>query len=184
MSASCQHILFVCLFDLFLCLFFSFFAFSFVVCFFFFLPCFLVSLFVDFVFLSFSLFLSFPFLSSFVDSPPISVSVAALPCECAVLWRVMISRHGGLVTSGLDISSLAKVSDGYTAGMIANVCSSVLIERRVNQLVKRPLAGIEFIAPLARLDPIYKEEEEMFKVCASFKPNLHYSVFCRLRLAI
>jgi len=76
----------------------------------------------------------------------------------------MITRHGGVLTTGLDISSLAKVSDGYTAGMIDNVCSAVLIERRVNQLAKKPLTGIEFIAPLARLDPIYKEEEEMFKV--------------------
>ena len=76
----------------------------------------------------------------------------------------MITRHGGLLTSALDVSSLAKVSDGYTAGMIDTVCGSVLIERRINQLAKRPLASIEFIAPLARLDPIYKEEEEMFKV--------------------
>ena len=90
-----------------------------------------------------------------------------LSVPCAVIWRTMITRHGGQLTTGLDISSLAKVSDGYTAGMIDNVCSSVLIERRVNQLAKRPLAGIEFIAPLARLDPIYKEEEEMFKVCSS-----------------
>jgi len=81
-----------------------------------------------------------------------------------VLWRTIITRRGGQLTGGLDISSLAKVSDGYTAGMIDQVCSTVLIERRVNQLTKKPLAGIEFIAPLARLDPIYKEEEEMFKV--------------------
>jgi len=76
----------------------------------------------------------------------------------------MIARHGGQLTSALDISSLAKVSDGYTAGMIDGVCTAVLIERRINQLTKKPLASIEFIAPLARLDPIYKEEEEMFKV--------------------
>jgi len=54
--------------------------------------------------------------------------------------------------------------------MIDNVCTAVLIERRVNQL-----AGIEFIAPLARLDPIYKEEEEMFKV----HPTLVLSHVCR-----
>ena len=80
------------------------------------------------------------------------------------LWRTMITRHGGRLTTGLDISSLAKVSDGYTSGMIDSVCTTVLTERRVNQLSKKPLESIEFIAPLARLDPIYKEEEEMFKV--------------------
>ena len=84
------------------------------------------------------------------------------------------------MTSTLDVSSLAKVSDGYTAGMIDSVCTSVLIERRVNQLGKKPLASIEFVAPLARLDPIYKEEEEMFKVNAdvtSMKCTLAGSFF-------
>ena len=98
-----------------------------------------------------------------------------MPAGCAVLWRTLITRGGGQLTSSLDIGSLAKVSDGYTAGMIDNVCTAVLIERRVNQLAKRPLAGIEFIAPLARLDPIYKEEEEMFKV----RPTLLLSHVCR-----
>ena len=32
------------------------------------------------------------------------------------------------------------------------------------QLSKRPLLAVEFVAPLARIDPIYKEEEEAFKV--------------------
>ena len=32
------------------------------------------------------------------------------------------------------------------------------------QLSKRPLTSVEFVAPLARIDPIYKEEEEAFKV--------------------
>ena len=99
----------------------------------------------------------------------------ARTCLCAVLWRTMILRHSGQLTSSLDISSLAKVSDGYTAGMIDGVCAAVLIERRVNQLLKRPLGGIEFIAPLARLDPIYKEEEEMFKV--QYAPLINQSIF-------
>ena len=34
----------------------------------------------------------------------------------------------------------------------------------VLQLSKKPLAAVEFVAPLARIDPIYKEEEEAFKV--------------------
>ena len=32
------------------------------------------------------------------------------------------------------------------------------------QLSKKPLSAVEFVAPLARIDPIYKEEEEAFKV--------------------
>ena len=40
----------------------------------------------------------------------------------------------------------------------------VLTDRRVAQLSKKPLQAVEFVAPLARLDPIYKDEEESFKV--------------------
>ena len=50
-------------------------------------------------------------------------------------------------------------------GHMVNVCQQVLTERRVNQLSKKALQAIEFIAPLARIDPIYKEEETAFKVC-------------------
>ena len=40
----------------------------------------------------------------------------------------------------------------------------VLTERRISQLSKKPIKAVEFVAPLARIDPIYKEEEEAFKV--------------------
>ena len=33
------------------------------------------------------------------------------------------------------------------------------------QLSKKPLTAAEFIPLLAKIDPIYKEEEEAFKVC-------------------
>ncbi|XP_015281875.1 PREDICTED: IQ and AAA domain-containing protein 1-like [Gekko japonicus] len=31
------------------------------------------------------------------------------------------------------------------------------------QLIKKPLTAAEFLSPLARQDPVYKEEEETFK---------------------
>ena len=68
------------------------------------------------------------------------------------------------MSNSLDISSLAKVTDGYTPGHMVTACSQVLTERRVAQLAKKPLQAVEFIAPLARIDPVYKEEEEAFKV--------------------
>jgi len=67
----------------------------------------------------------------------------------SVLWRRLILKHNGTITNHLDVSSLSKVTDGYQA------------------LSKKPLTSVEFIAPLARIDPIYKEEEESFKVCIS-----------------
>ncbi|XP_019862956.1 PREDICTED: IQ and AAA domain-containing protein 1-like [Amphimedon queenslandica] len=52
------------------------------------------------------------------------------------------------------MSSLAKVSDGYTPGhMITGI----------TQLRKCPLTTAEFIPFLAKIDPIYREEEEAYK---------------------
>ena len=82
----------------------------------------------------------------------------------AVLWRQLIVKSGGLVSLQLDISSLAKITDGYTPGQMFQASQQVLTERRINQLSKKPIQALEFIAPLARMDPVYKEEEEAFKV--------------------
>jgi len=81
-----------------------------------------------------------------------------------VLWRSLIVKHHGRLSNTLDISSLAKCTDGYTPGHIAEVCAAVLKERRIADLAKKPLQGMEFLPALAKIDPIYKEEEEAYKV--------------------
>ncbi|KAM8932697.1 IQ and AAA domain-containing protein 1-like isoform 4-T4 [Lycaon pictus] len=80
-----------------------------------------------------------------------------------VLWRQMIETQGVQVTQNLDISALAKVSDGYTPGHILQAIHSVLTERRVLQLSKQPLVASEFLSHLAKLEPMYREEEESLK---------------------
>ncbi|XP_004458341.2 IQ and AAA domain-containing protein 1-like [Dasypus novemcinctus] len=80
-----------------------------------------------------------------------------------VLWKHMIETQGVQVTKSLDISALAKVSDGYTPSHILQATQSVLTERRLLQLLKRPLVASEFLGHLARLDPVYKEEEDSLK---------------------
>lgn len=67
-------------------------------------------------------------------------------------------------TQSLDISALARVSDGYTPGHILQSIQSVLTERRLLQLTKKPLVASEFVVHLAKLDPVYREEEESLKV--------------------
>lgn len=81
-----------------------------------------------------------------------------------VLWRHLITKFNGIITNQLDISSLSKVTDGYTPGQMVTAVTQVLTDRRIQMLNKKPLQAVEFIAPLARIDPIYKEEEESFKV--------------------
>jgi len=46
----------------------------------------------------------------------------------------MISKNGGHYTDALDLSSLAKVTDGYTPGHIHTVVTQVLTERRIQQV--------------------------------------------------
>lgn len=68
------------------------------------------------------------------------------------------------VTPSLDLSALARVSDGYTSSHILQATQAVLNERRLLQLSSRPLVVSEFLEQLAKLDPVYREEEETLKV--------------------
>ncbi|ELK32628.1 IQ and AAA domain-containing protein 1 [Myotis davidii] len=98
-----------------------------------------------------------------------SLSVALPPMERGVhsltliLWQQIIQRHGGVITSALNISCLAKVTDGFTQGHIVRVVRSVLTDRRLRQQQQKPLIAMEFMGALSTMDPIYQEEEDSFK---------------------
>ncbi|NXK55998.1 DRC11 protein, partial [Chauna torquata] len=79
------------------------------------------------------------------------------------LWKHIILQNGGVITNLLNISCLAKVSDGFTQGHIVQVVQAVLSELRLLQMTRKPLRTAEFVTSLARQDPVYKEEEETFK---------------------
>ncbi|VDN99468.1 unnamed protein product [Rodentolepis nana] len=80
-----------------------------------------------------------------------------------LLWKTLIVKNGGKLTRDLDISSLAKVSDGYTAGMMDRSCKEILTDRRLSLMEKIPLKGSELISPLARNDPVFVDEEGAYK---------------------
>ena len=50
---------------------------------------------------------------------------------CAVMWRTMIQSQGGLkyISGSLDLSSLAKISDGYSAGHIEKSLTAVFRQK-------------------------------------------------------
>ena len=54
-----------------------------------------------------------------------------------ILWRSMILKNRGCLTEALDLSSLAKITDGYTAGHISTIATSILSEYRVQQVCQR-----------------------------------------------
>ncbi|CAH8502324.1 unnamed protein product [Schistosoma turkestanicum] len=80
-----------------------------------------------------------------------------------IIWRTQIVRHGGILTEDLDITSLTKISDGYTSGQIAQACAQVITERRIAQLNRKCLKAAEFITPLSQVDPVFADEEEAYK---------------------
>ena len=51
---------------------------------------------------------------------------------------------------------------GYTSGHISKAVDATLTERRLLQQRQRPLQPVEFIAFLAKCEPIYREEEEAY----------------------
>uniref|UniRef100_A0A8C3XQK8 IQ motif containing with AAA domain 1 like n=1 Tax=Chelydra serpentina TaxID=8475 RepID=A0A8C3XQK8_CHESE len=77
-----------------------------------------------------------------------------------ILWPRLIKKHGGTITAALDVSALAKLSDGYSQGHLAWAVQMVLSERRLLQMPKKPLGASEFLQLLAKADPIYSEEEK------------------------
>ncbi|XP_069790497.1 dynein regulatory complex protein 11-like isoform X2 [Narcine bancroftii] len=81
-----------------------------------------------------------------------------------VLWKSIIEQNGGILTNSLDLSSLAKITDGYTQGHLIQAAKDILTERRIKQLHMKPLTAGEFIGPLAKQEPVYQEEEESFKL--------------------
>ncbi|XP_029004658.1 dynein regulatory complex protein 11 isoform X2 [Betta splendens] len=80
-----------------------------------------------------------------------------------ILWNQLIKKAGGEVTKALDLSSLAKISDGYTPGDMVKVIQSVVTKRRILQQANRPLVAAEFVVPLAKINPVFQEEEEALK---------------------
>lgn len=99
-----------------------------------------------------------------------------------VMWKELIKKNGGELTSVLDLSSLAKISDGYTQGHMVQVVRSILTERRIQQLPKRPLTASEFVPPLARIDPVFQEEEESLKVSIISQMSDSMASHCTLKL--
>uniref|UniRef100_A0A8C3HDN7 IQ motif containing with AAA domain 1 like n=1 Tax=Chrysemys picta bellii TaxID=8478 RepID=A0A8C3HDN7_CHRPI len=81
-----------------------------------------------------------------------------------VTWQRLIKKHGGTITTALDVSALAKLSDGYSQGHMARAVRMALTERRLLQMPKKPLRAGEFLQLLAKADPVYSEEEKTLQV--------------------
>ncbi|NWR03023.1 DRC11 protein, partial [Paradoxornis webbianus] len=79
------------------------------------------------------------------------------------LWKHYILQGGGALTKLVNLHCLAQVSDGFTQAHVVDVVHTVLTELRLLQMDRKPLRTAEFVTPLARHDPVYREEEETFQ---------------------
>ncbi|XP_026185252.1 dynein regulatory complex protein 11-like [Mastacembelus armatus] len=86
------------------------------------------------------------------------------------LWKELLRAQGAELGPSLDLSSLAKITDGFTPGHILSAVQSVLRPQRLKKLRLQPLTAAEFVPSLSRMDPVYREEEEAFKVWFSKTP--------------
>ncbi|XP_072425632.1 dynein regulatory complex protein 11-like [Chiloscyllium punctatum] len=87
-----------------------------------------------------------------------------------LIWKHLIEEHGGVISSALDLTSLAKISDGYTPGHLVEVVKSVLTEHRIEQQAKVPLTANNFIRALSKIEPVYQQEETAFMNWTSKTP--------------
>jgi len=81
------------------------------------------------------------------------------------LWGTLIEKalDGENVPDDFDISTLARVSQGYTAGAIAYAVKSVLTPRRVKMMALRPLEESEFLNPLSQCPNDYAAQHKEFR---------------------
>jgi hypothetical protein len=63
----------------------------------------------------------------------------------------------------VDVSSLALVSKGYSAGAIARTIRSVVTQRRVAMLKTRPLTSVDFIDNLSLQTLTYQDDDETYR---------------------
>lgn len=98
------------------------------------------------------------------------------------LWKELILSKGGQITKhdSFDVSSLAKVSEGYPSGHIVQTINNTMTERRVLQQKMRPLQPVEFISHLAKFEPIYREEQDAYYTWVSKLFKLLYVIFTQM----
>ena len=66
-----------------------------------------------------------------------------------LMWKVFIENAGGVLKADFQLSTLAHISEGYSAGSIKKTCENVLTKFRKERLEQRPLTLAEFIGPLS-----------------------------------
>ena len=84
------------------------------------------------------------------DAPAPALSVDAVTARV----RTMIKT--------LDISTLAYISEGYSAGAIARTIRSVITPRRITLVTRRPLANVDLLDNLSLQEVTFNDDKKAF----------------------
>ena len=91
----------------------------------------------------------------------------AHPCYLPLGWRAAPGPRPEFVPVHLDdqfdFSTLAHISEGYTAGSIRRAVKQTLSKRRVERLSKRELKEKEFVSALSRCPVNYQEDDLKYR---------------------
>lgn len=79
-----------------------------------------------------------------------------------------MEKHGAKIRPDFPLSTLAHISDGFSAGSIKQTCEKVLTEYRVKHQDQRPLSLPEFIGPLSICKDTTKEQYEEIQEFTDF----------------
>ena len=79
------------------------------------------------------------------------------------MWKTFIESSGGQLKAEFPLSTLAHISDGYSAGSIKKTCENVLTSFRKSKIEQRPLTLAEFIGPLSLCSCTMQDQWEEFK---------------------
>ncbi|CAM9857338.1 unnamed protein product [Ectocarpus sp. 12 AP-2014] len=71
--------------------------------------------------------------------------------------------HSVQIGSTVDLSTLAHVSEGYTAGSIYRSVKTTLTPRRVHRIAKRPLLSSEFLGVLAQQQQLLVKNVQVYQ---------------------
>ncbi|KAL9645938.1 hypothetical protein ABK040_001046 [Willaertia magna] len=81
-----------------------------------------------------------------------------------LLWKTLIEKVSKQVVSNdFNIYTLPTISESYSSGGIATVVNNVISDRRRIKLKENPLTIDEFIGPLAKVDPVYPNDDQKMK---------------------
>jgi hypothetical protein len=90
------------------------------------------------------------------------------------MWTSLIEKAlgGNILPDDLDVSSLARVSEGYSAGSIAYAIRKTLTPRRIQMMALRELNENEFLNALSRCPRTRETEQKKFRTFTESCTNL------------